>query len=159
MYHQTSFLTKRFAALRAVVLLNSVMGLLMVPKATTAGKSLWALVTRLQILHRQKFEPFPRPLGWLLNIEQKWGHSNESLSLSQYGYCTSLFDTLSRNLIVLLTHWGCWSWLVVFRWHKSDSYCQPYPHWETRTVWFDIVFNEVFCRHLDEINYMINTAR
>ena len=44
---QFASLTKRFVALRAVVLLNSVMGLLMVPKATTAGKSLWALVTRL----------------------------------------------------------------------------------------------------------------
>ena len=42
---QFASLTKRFVALRAVVLLNSVMGLLMVPKATTAGKSLWALVS------------------------------------------------------------------------------------------------------------------
>ena len=85
-----------------------IVGLLMSPKATSAGERLWALVTRHQILHRCKLEPLPRPLGWLLNIEQKWGQSNETLSLSQCGYCTSLFDPLSKNLFSPL-HWCSWS--------------------------------------------------
>ena len=48
---QITYLSERLAALRAVVLLNSIVGLLMMPKAISASKSLWALVTRLQTLH------------------------------------------------------------------------------------------------------------
>ena len=49
---QVTILTEGFVALRTVILFDPIVGQSMSPKATFAGKRLWALVTRFKILHR-----------------------------------------------------------------------------------------------------------
>ena len=56
--------TERFFALGALVIFASNVGLFMSPKATTACKILWTLVTRFEKIHLWWTEPSSCLLGW-----------------------------------------------------------------------------------------------